>query len=305
MKGIITIVFLVCGLFIVQNPAFTQNLNIEFADIYIAPETNNSGFFSGFAGGDGGDTSTDQWIDWSIGNSTPFSSTRTNDMIFSASIGSFLNGVNWIETMRITNGGNVGIGTTSPSSKLHITDNEFARIRMTATDPVTDVEMLIDARGDGDNQGQIGTVSNHPLRLFTNDTLRMAISENGNVGIGTTSSIHPLEMASGAHVTSGGAWTNASSRDYKENIRDLTIEEAKEALDELRPTRFNYKVDKGDEYLGFIAEDVPALVATKDRKGLSPMDIIAVLTKIVQEQQREIQEMQELIKEQQETIEVK
>ena len=28
---------------------------------------------------------------------------------------------------------------------------------------------------------------------------------------------------------------------------------------------------------------MPELVATKDRKGLSPMDIVAVLTKVVQE----------------------
>jgi hypothetical protein len=28
---------------------------------------------------------------------------------------------------------------------------------------------------------------------------------------------------------------------------------------------------------------VPELVATKDRKGLSPMDIVAVMTKVVQE----------------------
>jgi hypothetical protein len=36
---------------------------------------------------------------------------------------------------------------------------------------------------------------------------------------------------------------------------------------------------------------VPSLVATKDRKGLSPMDIVAVLTKVVQEQQKTIDEL--------------
>ncbi len=99
-------------------------------------------------------------------------------------------------------------------------------------------------------------------------------------------------MGSGAHVTSGGVWTDASSRDYKENIRNLTIEEAKEALDVLRPTKFNYKLDKEEEYIGFIAEDVPELVASKDRKGLSPMDIVAVLTKVVQTQQKKIEELE-------------
>ena len=102
-------------------------------------------------------------------------------------------------------------------------------------------------------------------------------------------------MGSGAHVTAAGVWTDASSREYKENIRDLTVDEAMQALDGLRPSRFNYKVDKEDEYVGFIAEDVPELVATKDRKGLSPMDLTAVLAKVVQEQQRLLQTQQETI----------
>lgn len=45
--------------------------------------------------------------------------------------------------------------------------------------------------------------------------------------------------------------------------------------------------------MGFIAEDVPELVATKDRKGMSPMDVVAVLTKVVKEQQEAIQGQQQ------------
>ena len=48
-----------------------------------------------------------------------------------------------------------------------------------------------------------------------------------------------------------------------------------------------YKVDD-EAHVGFIAEDVPDLVATGDRKGLSAMDIVAVLTKVVQQQQKEL-----------------
>jgi hypothetical protein len=46
-----------------------------------------------------------------------------------------------------------------------------------------------------------------------------------------------------------------------------------------------------EEYLGFIAEDVPELVAMNSRTGLSPMDIVAVLTKVAQEQQKTISEL--------------
>ena len=45
--------------------------------------------------------------------------------------------------------------------------------------------------------------------------------------------------------------------------------------------------------MGFIAEDVPELVATKDRRGLSSMDVVAVLTRAVQQQQAVIEELQE------------
>ena len=56
----------------------------------------------------------------------------------------------------------------------------------------------------------------------------------------------------------------------------------------LRPARFNYRVDEEEEHVGFIAEDVPDLLASRERKGLCSMDIVAVLTKVVQEQQKRI-----------------
>ena len=74
-------------------------------------------------------------------------------------------------------------------------------------------------------------------------------------------------MGSGAYVTSGGTWTDASSRNYKENISDLAGEEALNALSELQPTKFTYETEPDAEYLGLVAEDVPELVATKDRTG--------------------------------------
>jgi hypothetical protein len=99
-------------------------------------------------------------------------------------------------------------------------------------------------------------------------------------------------MASGAYVSAGGVWTNSSSRERKENIADLTFEEAHEALAQLQPVEFNYKNDQQEKYVGFIAEDVPALVASGDRQSLSTMDIVAVLTKVVQEQQKQIAELE-------------
>ena len=43
--------------------------------------------------------------------------------------------------------------------------------------------------------------------------------------------------------------------------------------------------------MGFIAEEAPDLIAMKDRRGLSPMDIVAVVTKVVQELKAENDEL--------------
>ncbi len=50
-----------------------------------------------------------------------------------------------------------------------------------------------------------------------------------------------------------------------------------------------------EKHVGFIAEEAPDLIAAKDRKGLSPMDIVAVLTKVVKEQQETVQKQQAVI----------
>ena len=117
----------------------------------------------------------------------------------------------------------------------------------------------------------------------------------GNLGIGTTNPSYPLEMASGACVTSGGVWMNASSREYKTDIKHLTSEKAMTTLTQLKPVEFAYKTDSQEKHVGFIAEDAPELVASKDRKGMSSMDVVAVLTKVVQEQQRVVQEQKATI----------
>ena len=116
-------------------------------------------------------------------------------------------------------------------------------------------------------------------------------SGDGYVGIRTTSPSHPLQMGSGAYVSTGGVWTNASSREYKKDIKRLSTQKAIDTLKQLDPVEFVYKADKEEKHVGFIAEDAPELVASKDKKGMSSMDVVAVLTKVVQEQQKTISEL--------------
>ncbi|MGE5343738.1 MAG: tail fiber domain-containing protein [Candidatus Omnitrophota bacterium] len=139
--------------------------------------------------------------------------------------------------------------------------------------------------------------------LIYGDFAASKLRVNSSLGIGVIPDTHPLQMANLAYCSAGGVWTNASSRSLKENIQALASQEALDALDQLAPVKYNYKVDKRDSHLGFIAEDVPALVATADRKGLSPMDIAAVLTGVVREEKRLIRDQQARIRKQQEMIE--
>jgi hypothetical protein len=121
-------------------------------------------------------------------------------------------------------------------------------------------------------------------------TVRLHINYNGEFGInGVPVAGHEIHTSSGAYLASG-TWTNASSRDYKERIEPLSVEAAAQALAALNPVTYAYKDDADQQRVGFIAEDVPDLVAMKDRKGLSPMDIVAVLTKVLQQKSQIIDE---------------
>ena len=116
----------------------------------------------------------------------------------------------------------------------------------------------------------------------------------------TTSSFNnaSLVMGNGASCSSSGQWLDASSRDYKENIEEITSIEALKTLKGLQPVKYNFKKDPAkDLTVGFIAEDVPDLVATKDKKALSPLEIVAVLTKVVQEQQALVAKLSDRISE--------
>ncbi|MGD2088549.1 MAG: tail fiber domain-containing protein [Candidatus Aminicenantes bacterium] len=181
----------------------------------------------------------------------------------------------------VTVNGRIGINTKTPDFTLEVVETGTKScIVVRRTDGATN---YINATSDYAN---FGCVTNHPLRLVVNSTWKMRLNQDGS-----------LVMANGATCTTGGVWTDASSRALKENIENLSTDEAFDAFNKLIPVKYNYKIDKTDKHVGFIAEDVPELVATVERKGLSPMDITAVLTSVVKEQQKMIREQQKVSRE--------
>jgi hypothetical protein len=164
-------------------------------------------------------------------------------------------------------------------------------------------------QGSGGQGYRIFTSSGHAQNSNFSPTMRLQINYAGEFGINQTPVAgHEIHISSGAYLASG-TWTNASSRELKDNIRDLPADAAAQTLASLKPVTFNYKTDAQWHHVGFIAEDVPDLVASPDRKGLSSMDIVAVLTRVVQEQRqqlanqdRELMEQRQRLSAQEQTV---
>ncbi|MCB9771051.1 MAG: tail fiber domain-containing protein [Candidatus Omnitrophica bacterium] len=117
------------------------------------------------------------------------------------------------------------------------------------------------------------------------------VKNNGYVGIGQPTPTHPLHFgaqANNAYLTTGGIFTTPSSRAYKDNIKTLDTQDAIDTTLKLRPVTYNYKADKNERHVGFIAEDVPDLVAAQGRKSIDPMNVTAVLTAVLKQQKKDI-----------------
>jgi hypothetical protein len=166
----------------------------------------------------------------------------------------------------------VGIRDISPTGVLEInangTSDDFMSIKNSAAGDIFIIKI----------NGYIGIGRPTPF----DNTYAMQVGTNGTNG-------------NGAFLTGDGQWNNASSRKNKEKIEPLSSQVAQQTLDQLKPVTFNYKVNHQTN-AGFIAEDVPDIVAMNDRASLSAMDIIAVLTKAAQDQQKEINEQSDKIK---------
>jgi len=232
------------------------------------------------------------------------------------------------------NGGNVGIGLASPSYLIHAD-------AATATDPsyfvASSGSNFVVAMGSQNSPGVaqeafIGTISNHALKIKTNNTEGMRI-ESGNLLVGRTSSLgsglltvhsnnaHGLAIGYGtgtneyrrlyhhssglyfesstnqAYLNSAGVWTDASDITYKKEIED--IDYGIETVKKLKPRKYKMKSDD-TEQIGFVAqelvEQVPEIVSEKDGiLGVAYGQLTAVLTKAIQEQQATIEALTQRI----------
>lgn len=104
--------------------------------------------------------------------------------------------VNQLEKVTVDTNGNLGVGTKTPDYSLEVErSGENAQVVTNRTDGATTILSGTDVAGF------VGTMSNHDLRITVNDTTRVIVDTNGNLGINTTSPTEKLDVVGNGKIS--------------------------------------------------------------------------------------------------------
>lgn len=136
------------------------------------------------------------------------------------------------------------------------------------------------------------TVIGQGAKVSTSNTVSLGNSSvtSWAFGIPTTSVGNALEVGNnssngnGAYLTKGGSWTNASSRDFKEDFEEINEEELISRINKLSIKKWKYK-NTNETHIGPIAEEFKDnfdLGLKEDNKHISTLDVSGIALKAIQ-----------------------
>jgi Chaperone of endosialidase len=218
----------------------------------------------------------------------------------------------------IAEGGNVGIGTTTPGAPLHVVDPA----------PVAGSSVIIGEEGDllvsrsGANSVSFRLANGvrnwnffnsfqgvYQLRDVTGGTVPFVLNPGApsnllvlsaaGIGINNPAPAFPIHHSSGARLTAGGVWTNASSRSLKTAFEAIDPAAVLAKVADLPVQEWRYKVeDASTRHIGPVAEDFQRLFGLGDGESIGTVDAngvaLAAIQGLVQKMDQKDAEIAEL-----------
>jgi trimeric autotransporter adhesin len=207
---------------------------------------------------------------------------------------------------------NVGIGTTAPSHLLEVDAlARSAQIAMISSG--TDAAISVNNTASGGHEYWIDSGSgnagvgagNFAVWDNTAGLVRLAITSNGNVGIGTPYPDTVFSVNGGADKPGGGSWGSFSDRRLKDLDGNFSAG-LKEIL-KINPILYRYKQDNGmgirdhDEHVGVVAQEIKEVIpeaVTENSRGYLLVNndpVIWAMLNAIKQQQQLIQKQQQQI----------